>query len=80
LDKQFEELDAKAEKLTAESKENYNKSAAAVTEKKEAIAKKMTELQSATGDSWTKIKQELDKLMTELAQLYETIKKEFSTT
>jgi uncharacterized protein YukE len=80
LDKQFEELGAKAEKLTGESKEKYQKSAAAVTEKKEAISKKMTELQGATGGSWPKIKQEVDKLMTELGQLYENIKKEFSTT
>jgi hypothetical protein len=40
----------------------------------------MTELQGASGEAWTKIKQELDKLMADLAQLYETIKKEFGTT
>ena len=40
----------------------------------------MKELQSATGKAWEKAKQELDKLMAELAQIYEYIKKEFSTT
>jgi hypothetical protein len=40
----------------------------------------MDELQEASGEAWVKAKQELDKLMAELSQLYENIKKDFSTT
>jgi len=78
LDKQFEDLGAKADKLAGDSKEKYNKNAADVTEKKQAIATKMKELEGASGDAWEKAKQELDKLMSELAELYENIKKDFS--
>jgi uncharacterized protein YukE len=79
LDKQFEDLGAKADKRAGDSKEKYNKNAADVTKKKQAIAAKMKELEGASGDAWEKAKQELDKLMSELAELYENIKKDFST-
>jgi len=76
FDKQFAEYSAKAEKLSSEGKDKYKKSAAAAAEKKELIATKMKELQGASGEAWVKIKHELDKLVAELEQLYETIKTE----
>jgi uncharacterized protein YdeI (BOF family) len=79
-DTQFEDLSAKAEKLGDDAKEKFKGQLVALTEKKEAIAKKMEELQGASGEAWVKAKQELDKLMAELSQFYENIKKDFSTT
>lgn len=78
LSSQFDDLNAKAGMLGTDAKQKFQEQFAAVTEKKEAVAKKMEELDSATGDSWEKAKQELDKLMAELAQLYDNIKKGFS--
>jgi uncharacterized protein YdeI (BOF family) len=79
-DTQFEDLSAKAEKLGDDAKEKFKGQLAALTEKKGAIAKKMEELQEASGEAWVKAKQELDKLMAELSRLYENMKKDFSTT
>jgi len=76
FDKQFAEYSAKAENMSSEGKDKYKKSAAAAAEKKELIATKMKELQGASGEAWVKIKHELDKLVAELEQLYETIKTE----
>ena len=44
-----------------------------LTDKKEAVSAKMKELEGASGDAWEKAKMDLDKLMAELAQLYENI-------
>lgn len=79
-DTQFEGLSAKAEKLGDDAKEKFKGQLAALTEKKEAIAKQMDELQGASGVAWVKAKPELDKLMAELSRLYENIKKDFSAT
>lgn len=78
LSSQFDDLNAKAGMLGGDAKQTFQEQFAAVTEKKEAVAKKMEELDNATGDSWEKAKQELDKLMAELAQLYDNVKKGFS--
>ena len=80
LDTQFEDLSAKAESLSDDTKKKFKDQFAALTEKKDAIAMKMEELQGASGDAWVKAKQELDKMMNELVQLYEKMKKDFSTT
>ncbi len=79
FDTQFEELSAKAGSLGEDAKEKFQGQFAALTEKKEAVAMKMEELQGAGGEAWEKAKQELDKLMAELAQLYEDIKKDLIT-
>lgn len=76
---QFDELSAKAGNLGDDAKEKFKGQFAALTEKKEAVAMKMEELQGASGEAWVKVKQEIDKLMAELAQLYENIKKDFAT-
>jgi hypothetical protein len=47
---------------------------------KDAIAKKMEELENASGDAWEKTKQELDEMMAKLTQLYENLKSEFKAT
>jgi uncharacterized protein (DUF3084 family) len=57
-----------------------SESALVISTKKEAVAKKMQELQGASGAAWEKAKQELDKMMAELEKLYEDMKKDFSTT
>lgn len=80
FDTQFEELSAKAGSLGDAAKEKFQGQFAALTEKKEAVAAKMEELQGASGDAWEKAKLELDALMAELGQLYENLKKDFSTT
>ena len=78
LDSQFDDLSAKAGMLGADAKQKFQEQFAAVTEKKEAVAMKMKELEGASGDSWEKTKQELDKLMAELTQLYDNVKQGFS--
>jgi hypothetical protein len=80
FDTQFEDLSAKADKLSEDAQEKFKGQLAALTEKKGAIAKKLDELQEASGEAWVKAKQELDQLMAELEKLYENIKKDFSTT
>jgi hypothetical protein len=76
--KQFEDLSAKAESLGDDAKQSFNTQFAALTEKETAVSNKMEELQNASGDAWVRIKAELDGLMAELAELYESIKKEFN--
>ena len=51
-DAQFEEFSAKAEGMDDDAKEKFKEQSAAVTEKKSAIAMKMEELQTATGEAW----------------------------
>ena len=47
---------------------------------KDAVGKKMDELQNTSGEAWEKAKLELDEMIAKLAELYENIKSEFSTT
>ncbi|MGB8426548.1 MAG: hypothetical protein WCD88_12240 [Desulfobacterales bacterium] len=77
---QLEELSSKAQNLSEDAKVKYKEQLAALAGKREAVAKKMEELQGASGEAWVKVKQELDKLMAEMAQLYENVKKNFTTT
>ena len=78
LDTQVEELGTKAESLGGDAKDKFQGQLASLTEKKEAIAMKMEELQGASGEAWGKAKLELEELMTELATIYENMKKDFS--
>lgn len=80
LNTQLEELSGKAQNLSEDAKVKYKEQLAALTEKKDAVAKKMEELQGASGEAWVKVKQELDALMAEMVQLYDNIKKNFTTT
>ena len=75
---QLEDLSAKSESLGDDAKQTFKKQFAALTEKEAAVSNKMEELQNASGDAWVKAKAELDKLMAELAQLYESIKKDYN--
>lgn len=75
---QLEDLSAKAESLGDDAKESFKGQLAALTEKEAEVSNKMEELQGASGDAWVKAKAEMDKLMAELAQLYESIKKDFN--
>ena len=76
--KQFEDLSAKAESLGDDAKQSFKEQFALLTEKEAAVSNKMEELQNASGDAWMKTKAELDGLMAELAELYESLKKEFN--
>ncbi len=80
LDTQFEALSGKVGILGDTAKEKFKDQFAAFADKKDAVATKMDEMQGLSGEAWEKAKQELDKLMAELTQSYENIKKEFSGT
>ena len=75
---QLEDLSTKAENLGDDAKESFKGQFAALTEKEAEVSNKMEELKNTSGDAWVKVKAELDKLMAELAQLYESIKKDFN--
>jgi hypothetical protein len=66
FDTQFGKISKKAESLSEDAKEKFKGQFAALTEKKEAVARKMQELQGAGGEAWENAKQELDRLMVEL--------------
>lgn len=78
IDTQVGELSGRTEMLGDATREKFKEQLAALTEKKEAAAMKMEELQGLSGEAWEKTKQELDKLMVDLTQSYENIKKEIS--
>ena len=78
IDTQVEELNAQAGSMGDEAKAKLQGQLEALTGQKEAIAMKMEELQGASGEAWGKAKLELEELMTELATIYENMKKDFS--
>jgi len=78
LDTQAEKLSVKAESLDDDAKEAFQEQLAAITEKKDAVAMKIKDLQGASGEAWEKAKQEVDELMTELAERYENTKRDLS--
>jgi chromosome segregation ATPase len=80
LDTEIEALSAKAGIVGETAKEKFKDQFAAVTEKKDAIAMKMDEMQGLSGDAWETAKKELDNMMTELTQSYENIKTQLSGT
>jgi uncharacterized protein YukE len=77
LDQQYEDLSGKVGVLGDAAKEKFQDQLAAFSEKKEAAAAKMEEMKGLSGDAWESAKQELDQMMTDLAQSYENIKKGF---
>jgi chromosome segregation ATPase len=75
----IDELEAKAERVKAEVKVEYQKRIKDLRDKKENIAKKLEELKKASDEAWQGVKTGVDKAMSELKNAYENIKSKFKS-
>jgi predicted RNase H-like nuclease (RuvC/YqgF family) len=81
LEKKINELQNKVESKTSslkeESKAKFSQSMAALNKEKQAAAKKLEELKSASGKSWNDIKSGVDSTMDRLSKTYEKVRSNF---
>jgi hypothetical protein len=70
MDKMIEGLKIKSQAAENEKKAEYQAMIQELTEKRDAIQKKMEGLKEASGDTWQDIKNELDAAMEDLKKTY----------
>jgi predicted RNase H-like nuclease (RuvC/YqgF family) len=76
--KEIDQLQAKAEKLEGDAKAKVEQQLTALRQKRDAVAEKVKELGSSSGNAWEQLKSGIDAAMEELANAYKKVVAEFS--
>jgi predicted RNase H-like nuclease (RuvC/YqgF family) len=76
--KEIDQLQAKAEKLEGDAKAKAEQQLAALRQKRDAVAEKVKELGSSSGNAWEQVKAGIDAAMEDLGNAYKKVVAEFS--
>ena len=76
--KEIDQLQAKAEQMKGEAKAKAEQQLSALREKQDAVAEKVKELGSSSGNAWEQIKSGVDAAMEDLGNAYKKVAAEFS--
>ena len=76
--KEIDQLQAKAEKLEGDAKAKAEQQLAALRQKRDAVAEKVKDLGSSSGNAWEQLKAGIDAAMEDLGNAYKKVVAEFS--
>jgi predicted RNase H-like nuclease (RuvC/YqgF family) len=76
--KEIDQLQANVEKLGGDAKEKAEEQLAALRQKRDAVAEKVKELGSSSGNAWEQLKAGIDAAMEDLGNAYKKAADEFS--
>ena len=75
---EFNQLQAKAEKMGGEAKAKADEQLTALHQKREVVAEKLKELSSSSGNAWEQLKTGIDAALEDLGNAYKKAAAEFS--
>ncbi len=77
---EFNQLQAKAEKMGGDAKAKADEQLTALHQKREVVAEKLKELSSSSGNAWEQLKTGIDAALEDLGNAYKKAAAEFSKT
>jgi archaellum component FlaC len=75
---EFDQLQAKAEKMGGDAKTKADEQLTALNQKTEVLAEKLKELSSSSGNAWEQLKSGIDAALEDLGNAYKKAAAEFS--
>ncbi|MGJ3247157.1 MAG: hypothetical protein ACFE0I_13935 [Elainellaceae cyanobacterium] len=80
FERRIDELQAKAETAEADAQQKLNDEIQSLKEERDAIARQLTDLKTASSDAWDELSSGIDRAMKDLQRSYERALTEFNQT